>query len=136
MDQNAALNVQLLQAQRRRVVLGHFHMPYKPSRLRMLWWRIFRPAVYRKWKLINECSYVVGHAIAHGHDYNKGPSAWLQPHAAIIGHGPRQLVTIGSDAFREITPEEAQQHLERYRAAYPEVVGAFRAYHGDVKPKP
>ena len=30
-------------------LLGHFHQPWSPSRLRLLWWRLFRPAKYRAW---------------------------------------------------------------------------------------
>ncbi len=110
----------------KRAVLGHFHVPWRPSRLRLWFWRIFRPAKYREWtKPIS-----FGHAFVADHGYNRGPSAWIS------GHGPRQLIRASHLYTPEFTRADATAAFERYRALYPEATEWFRAEHGAPKGKP
>lgn len=62
-----------------RDVVGHFHVPWRPSRLRLLFWRVFAPSKYRSWTQPIQ----VGSVSMPNFGYSVGPSAFLAESAAM-----------------------------------------------------
>ncbi len=58
-------------------IVGHSHVPWKPSRLRLFWWKWFRPKLYKARQ-----SMFLGSSAANYLDemYSSGPTEWRHEH--------------------------------------------------------